>query len=42
MLAGEPVIVFNAGTHHDAVRMRFDDFAALTRPTIGAFGEPAA
>jgi Ala-tRNA(Pro) deacylase len=38
-LAAEPEIVFNAGTHTDAIRLRFEDFARLTRPTIGAFAE---
>lgn len=41
LLAGETTIVFNAGTHRDAVRMRFDDFAAIARPVIGVFGVPA-
>ena len=28
-------IVFNAGTHVEAVRMRFDDFKRLTKPRVG-------
>ena len=36
-LADEDEIVFNAGTHGDAVRMRYDDFAAIARPIIGRF-----
>jgi Ala-tRNA(Pro) deacylase len=36
-LAVEPVIVFNAGTHTQAIRMRYADFAATTRPTVGWF-----
>ena len=36
-LAAEPVIVFNAGTHTEAMRMRYADFAAATRPTVGWF-----
>jgi Ala-tRNA(Pro) deacylase len=36
-LAAEPQIVFNAGTHGDAVCMRYDDFAALARPVVGSF-----
>ena len=28
-LADEEEVVFNAGTHGDAVRMRYDDFAAI-------------
>jgi Ala-tRNA(Pro) deacylase len=30
-------IVFNAGTHADAVCMRYADFAALVRPIVGRF-----
>lgn len=45
-LAGDPEIVFNAGTHVDAIRMRFDDFTKLTSPIVGEFGvriqQPAA
>ena len=36
-LAAEREIVFNAGTHADAVRMRYGDFAAITRPVVGGF-----
>jgi Ala-tRNA(Pro) deacylase len=36
-LAGEEEIVFDAGTHTDAVAMRYADFAALTRPVVGRF-----
>jgi Ala-tRNA(Pro) deacylase len=39
VLTREDQIVFNAGTHVDAVCMRYDDFAALTRPTVGSFAE---
>ncbi|MEW5981777.1 MAG: YbaK/EbsC family protein [Acidobacteriota bacterium] len=35
-------LVFNAGTHADAVRMSFDDFQAVTSPTIGVFGRSPA
>jgi Ala-tRNA(Pro) deacylase len=38
-LAMDDEIVFNAGTHSDAVCMRYGDFAALTRPVIGRFAE---
>lgn len=38
-LAVEPEIVFNAGTHADAVCMRYEDFAALAQPTVGRFAE---
>lgn len=40
-LAEEPEIVFNAGTHADAVCMEYEDFAALAKPTVGRFAEPA-
>jgi Ala-tRNA(Pro) deacylase len=36
-LADEEEIVFNAGTHADAVRMRYDAFAAIAHPIIGRF-----
>ena len=36
-LAGEERIAFPAGTHTDAVEMRFRDFAAVARPVVGRF-----
>jgi Ala-tRNA(Pro) deacylase len=39
-LADEDRIVFNGGTHGDAVVMRYQDFVALTRPIVGRFGQP--
>ena len=30
-------IVFNAGTHVDAICMRYDDFAIMARPLVGRF-----
>jgi Ala-tRNA(Pro) deacylase len=36
-LADEERIVFNAGTHADAVSMRYEDFAAIARPIVGRF-----
>jgi Ala-tRNA(Pro) deacylase len=33
--AGE--IVFNAGSHSDAIKMRYDDFARVVKPTVGEF-----
>ena len=36
-LAVDPLIVFSGGTHHDAVALRYGDFAAAVRPTIGCF-----
>lgn len=38
-LAREERIVFNGGTHADAVTMRYDDFAALARPVVGRFAQ---
>lgn len=36
-LIHEERIVFQAGTHTDTVRMRYDDFARLVQPTVGDF-----
>lgn len=33
-------IVINAGTHAEAIRLRYADFARLARPRLGRFGEP--
>jgi Ala-tRNA(Pro) deacylase len=38
-LVGEPEMVFNAGTHTDAVCMHSNDFAEIVRPTVGAFSQ---
>jgi len=38
-LATEFEVVFNAGTHRHAIRMRYTDLAAVTQPTIGRFAE---
>lgn len=38
-LASDIEIVFNAGTHHEAIRMRFEDFARMVRPVRCSFGE---
>jgi Ala-tRNA(Pro) deacylase len=40
-LADDDEIVFNAGTHSDAIRMRFDDFAAIAHPILGRFARRA-
>jgi len=39
VLANGHEIVFNAGTHVDAVCMRYDDFASIAEPTVGSFSE---
>jgi Ala-tRNA(Pro) deacylase len=36
-LVGEPEMVFNAGTHTDAIRMHYGDFAELAKPIVGQF-----
>jgi Ala-tRNA(Pro) deacylase len=36
-LVGEPEMVFNAGTHTDAIRMHYWDFAELAKPSVGNF-----
>jgi Ala-tRNA(Pro) deacylase len=36
-LAADQAIVFNAGTHHDAIRMRYDDFVRLAKPRVCSF-----
>lgn len=35
---GEPDMVFSAGTHTDAIRMHYGDFADLLHPVVGAIG----
>ncbi len=40
-LAEDEEIVFNAGTHCHAVRMRYADFAWLVQPQVAAFAQPA-
>ena len=38
-LASESEIVFGAGTHTDAIAMRWADFARAVRPIVGQFAE---
>ena len=33
-------IVFNAGSHTDTIKMRYQDFARLAKPKAGSFGQP--
>ena len=35
---GDPDMVFSAGTHTDAIRMHYGDFADLTNPVVGSLG----
>lgn len=39
VLAEDEEIVFNAGTHRDAIRMRFEDFEKLAEPKLASFAE---
>jgi len=36
---GEPEMVFSAGTHTEAIRIHYWDFAELTCPVVGNFAE---
>jgi Ala-tRNA(Pro) deacylase len=38
-LAADEAIVFNAGTHRDAIRMRYDDFVRLAKPRVCSFAQ---
>jgi len=38
-LTEDESIVFNAGNHTEAVRLRFKDFERLAKPVVGGFGE---
>jgi Ala-tRNA(Pro) deacylase len=38
-LAADEAIVFNAGTHRDAIRMRYDDFVRVAKPTVCSFAQ---
>jgi Ala-tRNA(Pro) deacylase len=39
-LADEPYILFNAGTHRDAIHMRVADYIRLADPSITSFAYP--
>ena len=39
-MTGDPEMVFNGGTHTDAVCMHYNDFAEIVRPTVGTFARP--
>ncbi len=41
VLAAEPEMVFNAGTHRDAIAMRWTDFVKMVNPIVGKFAELA-
>jgi Ala-tRNA(Pro) deacylase len=38
-IADQEEIVFNGGTHLDAVRMKYGDFAHIAKPRVGRFAE---
>jgi Ala-tRNA(Pro) deacylase len=38
-LASEPEIVFNAGTHWEAIALRWNDFVKMVNPIVGKFAE---
>jgi len=38
-LAADDAIVFNAGTHREAIRMRYDDFVRLAKPRVCSFAK---
>src|SRR4029434_693114 len=38
-LAADQSIVFNAGTHRDAIRIRYDDFVRLAKPKVCSFAQ---
>ena len=35
-------VVFNAGSHTDTIKMRYQEMVALITPKLGAFGQPVA
>ena len=39
-LVEEPEIVFNAGTHADAIGMDYNDFAEIVHPVVGGLARP--
>jgi len=39
-LTRDEQIVFNAGSHRESVRMRYEDFASLVHPYVATFARP--
>jgi Ala-tRNA(Pro) deacylase len=39
-LTNDDEIAFNAGTHANAIAMRYADFALITHPIVGRFASP--
>lgn len=38
-LCEDEQIVFEGNTHHEAVRMRFEDYREIEKPLVGSFGK---
>jgi Ala-tRNA(Pro) deacylase len=38
-LAHDEQILFHAGTHEDAIRMKYDDFVKVVHPVVCAFAD---
>jgi Ala-tRNA(Pro) deacylase len=41
-LSKDKAIAFNAGTHHELIRLSYEDFARLVQPTVVVFAAKAA
>jgi Ala-tRNA(Pro) deacylase len=39
-LTSRPSVVFNAGSHRDAIRMNYKEFDTLVRPVVATFAAP--
>jgi Ala-tRNA(Pro) deacylase len=39
-LTSDPEILFNAGSHREAIRMKYRDFEELVKPTVADFAIP--
>jgi Ala-tRNA(Pro) deacylase len=39
-LTASPDVVFNAGSHREAIRMQYRDFESLVKPTVATFATP--
>src|SRR5664279_3922261 len=42
LLMAEDAICFNAGTHHDVIRLKMDDWSEMVRPRVLAFSSTRA
>jgi Ala-tRNA(Pro) deacylase len=41
-LAGEESLAFNAGTHRDVIKIRYEDYRGIVKPTVLSFAHRAA